>query len=88
MFTHYFESKCSPEFPEKKIKVTKIEEKKQEYLKDAKDALELQESNISSVKSRAVQEVKIRFMRCLDRVIQGAESLYNFRLMFCEYVVL
>ena len=65
MFTHYFESKCSPEFPEKKIKVTKIEEKKQEYLKDAKDALELQESNISSVKSRAVQEVKIRFMRCL-----------------------
>jgi hypothetical protein len=24
----------------------------------------------------------------LDRVIQGAESLYSFRLMFCEYVVL
>ena len=65
MITHYFKSNCSPNFPEKPIKVKKIEEKKQQYLNEVNDALELEGSNISSVKSRTVQEVKIRFMRCL-----------------------
>jgi len=63
VFTHYFESKCSPEFPP--IKVKKIEEKKLAYLNEVRDALELEVSDISSVKSRTVKEVKIRFMRCL-----------------------
>ena len=63
VYTHYFESKCNPEFPKKQVIVKEIERKKKEYLKDVKNTLELEQSKISSVKSRAIKEVKIKSMR-------------------------
>ena len=64
VYSHYFQSDCSPKLPERQIKVTKINKKKQEYLTAVQDALALEESDVSSVKSRTVQEVRINLLHC------------------------
>ena len=58
VFSHYFPR---PKFPATPIKVKKIEEKKKEHLAEIQSALDLGEPQVSSMKSRAVQEVTNTF---------------------------